>query len=117
MEVRNILAKVVVGGFCAASIALIGCGGGGAGTPPVSGSLYSDVKFNGAPYNSSNAVAAKQSSEKCAQSYLGLVAMGDASVETARADAGISKVAYIDYHRTTISSSLMDTLCVQVAGE
>lgn len=66
---------------------------------PVTGMLYTDVK---APV----AVTGNSGSTKVgtaeARSILGLVATGDASVETAAKAAGITKVHHVDAHATSI---------------
>jgi hypothetical protein len=66
---------------------------------PVSGMLYTDVKAGmGA---TSNSGSSKMGSAECA-SILGLFATGDASIETAMKNGGITKIHHIDYHSTGI---------------
>lgn len=60
---------------------------------PVAGFLYSDVL-------SSESVTSNQAGnrvgEACAQSYFGLIATGDASIETARRNGGITQISSVD---------------------
>jgi len=60
---------------------------------PTSGALYTSVKYAGTA--TSNAGARKQG-VSCASSILGIIATGDATIDTAKATAGISKVASVD---------------------
>jgi Zn-dependent alcohol dehydrogenase len=62
---------------------------------PVSGLLYSDVQSGLAV--SSNQVG-NRVGESCASSVLGLVAMGDASIEEARRAGGITEIVSVDSH-------------------
>lgn len=80
---------------------------------PVLGALYTDVKAPAAA--TSNAVGKKVGSGK-ASSILGLVATGDASIETAAKKAGISKISHIDYHSKSILG-IFATYEVFVYGE
>lgn len=60
---------------------------------PVTGLLYSDVQ---APTLVSDNKTGNRVGEACAQSILGLVATGDASVETARRNGGITLISSVD---------------------
>ena len=63
---------------------------------PVNGIWYSDVKGPvGATSNSGGDV---KSGSATAQSILGLIATGDASIEAAMADGGITKIRNVDHH-------------------
>ena len=108
--------NMILGASLFGAIALSGCGAIGNQLTSVSGGLYTDVKSPGAPYSDAGN-ATKVSSEHCASSYLGLVAMGDASVESAKAQAGITKVAYVDQRNTSVLSSSYRKVCTQVSGE
>lgn len=80
---------------------------------PTTGFLYTDVK---APYlATSNSGATKTGTAVCT-SILGLVATGDASIETAMRNGGITKVSYADYHSTGILG-IYATFTVTVYGE
>ena len=62
---------------------------------PATGGLYSDVK--GPCIATSNATYSKMGTSK-AQSILGWVALGDASIDAAMKDGNITKVHHVDYH-------------------
>lgn len=64
-----------------------------ASTGPTGGLLYHDIKY-GLHANPNELVTKK--GEACQTSALGLVASGDASIEAAKKEGGISKVAVID---------------------
>lgn len=66
---------------------------------PATGVLYSDVYGpQGATANS----AGNRVGEACAQSYLGLVATGDASIEAARRAGGITMITSVDEYASNI---------------
>jgi hypothetical protein len=80
---------------------------------PLTGFLYTDVK---APITAtSNSVSTKVGSAK-AQSILGIVATGDASIEAAARSAGITKIHHVDYQSTAILG-IIATFTVYVYGE
>jgi len=60
---------------------------------PALGILFTDVKYGG---ESNGAIGAKEG-RACAQSILGLIAQGDASVEAAAKNGGIKTVSTIDH--------------------
>lgn len=76
--------------LCAATCC-IGCG---VVKSPVSGGLYTDVKDGLAVTN--NAGSSKVGTAE-AKGYLGLIAMGDASIQAAARDAGITRIHHVDY--------------------
>lgn len=65
---------------------------------PVNGLLYVEVK---APLSVAAGPDTK-TDEACASSILGLVATGDASIETAKKAGKITEVAYIDFTSSRI---------------
>jgi hypothetical protein len=66
---------------------------------PAFGWIYTDVKWpQGA---TSNAGRGKIGSGE-AMSVLGIVAVGDASIESAAGKAGITKIHHVDYHSWSI---------------
>jgi hypothetical protein len=84
MKPLVILALLSIGAF-----GLQGC----AHSAPVMGALYSDVDYaSGATSNQSG----NRVGESCATSYLGLVALGDASIETARRNGGVTLISAVD---------------------
>lgn len=69
---------------------LFGCA---TGKSPITGFLYSDVQSGqGATSNQ----VGNRVGEACATSYLGMVAMGDATIETARRNGGITMISSVD---------------------
>lgn len=80
---------------------------------PVSGAVNVS-KWDGPISNPG--IQSLKSGEACAQSILGLVAFGDASIETAKRSAGISKVATVD-HRTLNVLYFFGQYCTIVHGE
>lgn len=80
---------------------------------PVTGFLYSDVK---GPEHATDNVAAPKTGEACAQSILGWFATGDASIEAARRNGGITTVAYVDNY-TNSYVGVYAKYCVRVHGK
>lgn len=62
---------------------------------PVMGVLFTDVKANDSV--TSNAVSKKTGTAKCI-AVLGLVAVGDCSIESAMKNGGITKIHHVDYN-------------------
>jgi len=80
---------------------------------PAMGAIYTDVK---APLAAtSNPQSLKSGTAHCA-SYLGLIALGDASIEAAAKSAGITKIHHVDYKSMSILG-LYGKLTVTVYGE
>lgn len=80
---------------------------------PVLGLWYTDVK---APVTATNNANSSKVGTAEAQSILGLVATGDASIETAAKSAGITKIHHVDQHATSILG-IVATYKVFVYGE
>ncbi len=80
---------------------------------PATGFVYSKVKgpfaATGAPKGS------KMGTSEC-ESFVGLVAVGDASIETAAKNAGITKISHVDYDTFSILM-VYAKLTVKVYGE
>ena len=85
---KTILAMVAVGAISVMS----GCATGRA---PVTGFLYTDT--HSAVAATSNQ-AGNRVGEACATSILGLVGTGDASIEAARRNGGITMISSVDDH-------------------
>ncbi len=92
----------------AALLALSGC----ASTSPVAGALYADVK---GPVTATQIRQGKVEGRSCATSYLGLIALGDASVQTAAQAAGITRVTSVDSHTNNILGIITE-YCTVVYG-
>jgi|YNPMSStandDraft_2_1061718.scaffolds.fasta_scaffold29721_2 hypothetical protein len=58
---------------------------------------------------------ASKTGESCAFSVLGLIAIGDASVEAAKSRGGINDVSYVDYEIFNVLG-LYAKLCTMVRG-
>ena len=92
----------------AAWLPLMGCM---AVSAPARGILYTDMK---GPITANGTIGAK-SGKACAQSILGLIAQGDASIEAAAANGGIKSVTTVDHHSTNLVG-IIGTFCTVVRG-
>lgn len=79
---------------------------------PMNGAIYTGVKWDGAVGDAQDS----KSGTTCAQNILGVVAIGDASINTAKGNGGIDKVAYVDHESTSILSTYSE-YCVTAYGE
>ncbi len=79
---------------------------------PVTGFLYTEMKEG--EMVSSNQTG-NRTGEACAQSVLGLVATGDASIEAARKAGGITQISYSDSSAKNILG-IIANYCVIVHG-
>ena len=67
---------------------------------PVLGSLYTDTS---APVNAtSSEVDASKTGRASAESYLGIIATGDASIQEAAESANITEIHHVDYESENI---------------
>ena len=80
---------------------------------PLVGIFYNDTKFG---YIATSNTAATKEGKACAQTILGLVAQGDASISAAKAAGGITEVAHIDYTAHSILGVVAD-FCTIVKGK
>ena len=78
----------------ASAALLVGC----ASVKPV-GILYTELKLP--EMATSNAAGTKVGTAECA-SYLGMIATGDASIETAMKNGGITKITQVDWEVNNI---------------
>jgi predicted small lipoprotein YifL len=96
----------------AAVATMTSCGAmGGVGAP--SGSLYADVTYDG--ISTANGLGSKVG-KASANAYLGLIALGDASIDAAAKAAGITKVSHVDHQMRNILGILV-TYTTIVYGE
>lgn len=102
------LMKFAIVVLCAAW--LTGCATASA---PTMGMWFTDVK---GPVNSNEGTATSKQGKACASNILGLIATGDASIEAAKADGGVSKVTTVDHHSTSILG-LYAQFCTVAYGE
>ncbi len=93
---KNVLSKALTAGLVAASMFVIGCASG----PPISGALYSDVQ---GPITATSAPRGALRGESCATSYLGLFAMGDASITAAAKMANVTQISHVEQSFTNIA--------------
>lgn len=103
---KNALIAVFLG-FCLLN--LTGCMGVAS---PVLGWVYTDAKFGD---EAENGVAATKTGKACAQSYLTMFATGDASVDTAKANGGITQVSAVDHSAKNILG-IFGEFCTIVKG-
>lgn len=89
--------KIIIVGYAATLLALSGCA---MVQGPVMGAWYTDVK--GPITATGQPSKGDRSGEACATSILGLIATGDASIETARKNAGVTKVTAVDMTGSSI---------------
>jgi len=57
------------------------------------------------------------SGQSCSYSILWLIAIGDSSIESAKQDGGISKVALVEFLENAIGGFLFHKVCTIVRGE
>jgi hypothetical protein len=90
---KNVLIAVFLG-FCLLN--LTGCMGVAS---PVMGWAYTEAKYDGVI---DDGAAATKTGKACATSILSMVATGDASLETAKVNGGITQIAYVDHSAKNI---------------
>jgi TRL-like protein family len=61
---------------------------------PVPGWIYTDVE---GPINATSIAKTTRTGKSCAESYLGLVALGDASIDAAKRAGQIQEVSSVDH--------------------
>jgi len=80
---------------------------------PAIGVFYTDVKYGDLATTST---AAAKEGKACAQSIMGLVASGDASVAAAKAAGGITEVSQVDHSATSVLG-IIGEWCTIVKGK
>jgi hypothetical protein len=70
-----------------------------AASPVGNGQIYTHVH---GPVDAGQAASSGKTGRACAVNYVGMVAMGDASIESAKKDGGISSVASVDHDTFTV---------------
>jgi hypothetical protein len=81
---------------------------------PLNGYFYSSVDWDGKVANAG--AAEDKTGTACAKSYLGLVALGDASIAAAKQAGNITKVSSVD-HTSTSYFVFYGKYCTVVRGE
>ena len=87
---RRMRRTIAIFTACVALCFVMGCA-----TPFPMGTVYTEVKLPVAAA-ANNGTATKVGTSKCI-SVLALIAIGDASIEAAKKDGGITKIHYVDY--------------------
>jgi hypothetical protein len=70
-----------------------------AASPVGNGLIYTHVH---GPVASGTATSSAKSGRACATNYVGMVAMGEASIEAAKKQGGISSIASVDHDSFTV---------------
>ena len=98
---KKLLATLVIVACCSGCASIMPAGGG-----------YIDAKV---PLQAGTAAPTKMGKAMCRQ-YAGLVVMGDASIEAAMKDGGITKIAYVDW-KVKNYAGMYAEFTVEVHGE
>ena len=99
--------------LCAGSLSVLGCAVASTMTPVSNGALFTNVQ--GPLVATDYAGNAKVGTASCSN-ILGLVAMGDASIESAKKSANITRIASVDYESFSVLG-LFATFTVVVRGD
>ena len=78
----------------------------------VGGALYTDVK---GPIHAAAPTATGKTGKSCSQTFVGIVATGDASIEAAKRNGRITKVSSVDHSSKWIV--VWGEFCTIVTGE
>lgn len=105
--------KKIVKSIFAVAIAMSLASCGALGSVAGSGALYTDIAQG--EMVTSNSLGSKVGTA-VANSYCGLVAIGDASVQTAARSAGIKKISHVDSKKSSILG-IINTHTTVVYGE
>jgi len=84
----------------------------GCATYEPNGALYTEATMG----QSANGPVGSKTGKACANSYLGLIATGDASIAAARTAAGITQVSSVD-HSTKNILGFYGEYCTVVTGK
>jgi hypothetical protein len=87
----NNLHRVILSLLCLGLLLVNGCA---MAVAPVNGFWYTDVK---GPLEANSVGTATKTGEATCKSVLGLVATGDASIEAAAKNGGITKIHHVDF--------------------
>jgi TRL-like protein family len=101
--------SVAAVGLMVAALGMVGCGAVG----PLPGAIYTNTQF---PSIASQAGPGHKTGTAQARAYLAMVAVGDASVDTACKNGGITKINTVDTHATSILG-VYSTWTTIVTGE
>jgi hypothetical protein len=79
---------------------------------PLAGLLYNETKYGDLATTSTNAT---KEGRACAQTILGLVATGDASITAAKANGGITEISHVDHSAKSVLG-IIGEWCTIVKG-
>ncbi len=99
--------------WAAVAIGVAGLSGCMIVASPVSGWIYTEAKYGD---TATTATAASKEGKACAQSILGWIATGDASVTAAKAAGGITEVSSVDHTAKNILG-IIGEWCTVVKGK
>jgi len=99
--------------WAAIAVGIVGLSGCMIVASPAAGSIFTDVKYGDVATTSTNA---SKEGKACAQSILGWIAQGDASVAAAKAAGGITEVSSVDHTANNILG-IVGTWCTVVKGK
>lgn len=91
----SLMKLILAVGLAISSLYVTGCASG----PPVSGLLYSDVQ---GPVNATGVSRGPLHGQACASVYLGLIALGDASITAASKAGNVTQVSHVEQSYTNI---------------
>jgi len=80
---------------------------------PLLGIIYNETKYGDTATTATNAT---KEGKACAQTILGLVATGDASIAAAKANGGITEVSYVDHSAKSVVG-IIGEWCTIVKGK
>jgi hypothetical protein len=80
---------------------------------PLMGILYNETKFGWEATQNANAT---KEGKACANTIMGLVATGDASITAAKAAGGITEVAHVDHSAKSVLG-IIGEFCTIVKGK
>ncbi len=80
---------------------------------PVTGYVYSDMQFG---FTATNNEGASKVGIASSESYFGLIAVGDAGIEAAMKNVGITKIQHLDFHTYSVLG-IYAKFMVKVYGE
>ncbi len=87
-------------------VALMGLFASGCATAVPMGAFYTEVSFPGGVGNGD--VSYSKVGQSTSNSYFGLVAVGDSSIETAAKNGGIKNIKFVDYKSKNILGFIGD---------
>ena len=106
------MVRVLCQSLAVAAVAIAATGCAVVASPVGNGVLFTAVH---GPVDATEATGATKEGRACAANYLGLIAIGDASIEHAKQSASISQVSSVD-HESFAVLSIFSSFCTVVKG-